>query len=162
VFLPFGAGFVVSVFGHRRGRKWTKLLVAFVAGTVCGALWMLLVDTAANTIHPDTIKWWAVLLVGMVTGLVVALLLSVSATPTDVAGLSMIVVGFHSLALPLAALTSFLLAGAAWLPGASAERGAVGLGVAGLLVGTLLVLLGDRVLRVRRIRARRMRVHRPH
>ncbi len=123
---------------------------------------MLLVDTAANTIHPDTIKWWAVLLVGMVTALMVAVLLSVSATPTDVAGLSMIVVGFHSLALPLAALTSFLLAGAAWLPGASAERRAVGLGIAGLLVGTLLVLLGDRLLRVRRIRPRRMRVHRPH
>ena len=118
---------------------------------------MLLVDTAANTIHLDTIRWWAVLLVGMVTALLVTLVLSVSATPSDVAGLSMIVVGFHSLALPLAALTSFLLAGAAWLPGASAERHAIGLGVAGLLVGAVLVFLGDRVLRVRR-----MRVHRRH
>jgi hypothetical protein len=118
---------------------------------------MLLVDTAANTIQPDTIKWWVVLLVGVVTALVVALVLSVSESLTQVAGLSMIVIGFHCLALPIAALISFLLAGAAWLPGASAELRTVGLGVAGLLVGALLVFLGDRVLRVRS-----MRVHRHH
>jgi hypothetical protein len=157
VFLLCGAGILVSVFRHRRGRKLPKILVAFVAGSVCGALWMLLVDTVANAIRPDAIKGSAVLLVGVVTALVVALLLSVSESLTPVAGLSMIVIGFHCLALPIAALISFLVAGAAWLPDASEELRTVGLGVAGLLVGALSVFLGDRVLRVRR-----MRVHRRH
>ncbi len=147
----------MSVFRHRRGRKLTKILVAFVAGSVCGALWMLLVDTAANTIRSDTIKESAVLLVGVVTALVVALLLLASESLTEVAGLSMMVIGFHSLALPIAALISFLVESAAWLPGGSAELRTVGLSIAGLLVGALLVFLGDRVLRVRR-----MRVHKHH
>ena len=157
MFLLCAAGILVSVFRRRRERKLTKILVAFVAGSVCGALWMLLVDTAANTIRPDTIKGSAVLLVGVVTALVAALLLSVSESLTQVAGLSMIVIGFHCLALPIAALVSFFVAGAAWLPDASAELRTVGLGVAGLFVGALLVFLGDRVLIVRR-----MRVHRRH
>ena len=151
------AGILVSVVRRRRGRKLTKTLVALVAGSVCGALWMLLVDTVANAIRPDTINDSAVLLVGAVTALVAALFLSAPQSLTEVEGLSMIVIGFHSLALPISALISFLVAGAAWLPGASAELRTVGLGVAGLLVGALLVFLGDRVLRVRR-----MRVHRHH
>ena len=146
----------MPVFRRRRGRKMTKILVAFVAGSVCGALWMLLVDTVANTIRPDTVRASAVLLVGVVPALLVALILSsASESLTEVAGLSMIVTGFHSLALPMAALISFVVAGAAWLPAASAERRTVGVGAAGLLVGVLLVFLGDRVLRVRRMRVRR-------
>jgi len=151
------AGILVSVVRRRRGRKLTKTLVALVAGSVCGALWMLLVDTVANAIRPDTINDSAVLLVGAVTALVAALFLSAPQSLTEVEGLSMIVIGFHSLALPISALISFLVAGAAWLPGASAELRTVGLGVGGLLVGELLVFLGDWVLRVRR-----MRVHRHH
>jgi hypothetical protein len=151
------AGILVSIVRRRRGRKLTKTLVALVAGSVCGALWMLLVDTVANAIRPDTINDSAVLLVGAVTALVAALFLSAPQSLTEVEGLSMIVIGFHSLALPISALISFLVAGGAWLPGASAELRTVGLGVAGLLVGALLVFLGDRVLRVRR-----MRVHRHH
>ena len=118
---------------------------------------MLLVDTVANTISTDTINESAVLLVGVVTALVAVLFLSAPTNLREVAGLSMMVIGFHSLALPIAALIAFVVAGAAWLPGASAELRTVGLGVAGLLVGALLVFLGDRVLRVRR-----MRVHRHH
>jgi hypothetical protein len=48
-----------------------------------------------------------------------------------------------------------LIAGAAWMPDASAERRTVALSVAGLLVGALLVFLGDRVLLVRRMRVRK-------
>jgi drug/metabolite transporter (DMT)-like permease len=157
VFLLGAAGILVSVFRRRRGRKLTKILVALVAGSVCGALWMLLVDTVANTIRTDTISQVAVLLVGVVTALVAALFLSAPESLMKVTGLSMIVIGFHSLALPIAALISFLVAGEAWLPGASAELRTVGLSVAGLLVGTLLIFLGDRVLRVRRMRAHRHR-----
>jgi hypothetical protein len=131
------------------------MLVALVAGSVCGALWMLLVDTVANTIRTDTINESAVLLVGVVTALVAALFLSAPTSLSEVAGLSMMVIGFHSLALPIAALISFVVAGAAWLPGASAELRAVGLSVSGLFAGVLLVFLGDWALRVRR-----MRVHR--
>ena len=157
VFLLCAAGTLVSVFRRRRGRKLTKTLVALVAGSVCGALWMFLVDTVANAIRADTINDSAVLLVGVVTAVVAALFLSAPESPTEVAGVSMVVVGFHMLALPIAALISFLVAGAAWLPDASAELRTVGFSVAGLVVGALLVFLGDRVLRVRR-----MRVHRRH
>jgi hypothetical protein len=117
----------VSIVRRRRGRKLTKTLVALVAGSVCGALWMLLVDTVANAIRPDTINDSAVLLVGAVTALVAALFLSAPQSLTEVEGLSMIVIGFHSLALPISALISFLVAGGAWLPGASAELRTVGL-----------------------------------
>jgi hypothetical protein len=131
------------------------MLVALVAGSVCGALWMILVDIVANTISTDTVSESVVLLVGVLATLVAALFLSVPERVSKVAGLSMIVIGFHGLALPVAALIAFVVAGAAWLPGASAERRAVGLSVTGLLVGVLLVFLGDRALRIHR-----MRVHR--
>jgi len=62
VFLLCAAGTLVSVFRRRRGRKLTKTLVALVAGSVCGALWMLLVDTVAKAIRTDTINDSAVLL----------------------------------------------------------------------------------------------------
>ena len=138
-----------------RRRRLTKMLVALVAGSVCGALWMLLLDTVANTISTDTMNEAVVLLVGVLMAVVAALFLSVPESLSKVAGLSMVVIGFHSLALPIATLISFVAAGAAWLPGASAERRAVGLSVTGLLVGVLLVFLGDRALRIHR-----MRVHR--
>jgi hypothetical protein len=131
------------------------MLVALVAGSVCGALWMLLLDTVANTISTDTMNEAVVLLVGVLMAVVAALFLSVPESLSKVAGLSMVVIGFHSLALPIATLISFVTAGAAWLPGASAERRAVGLSVTGLLVGVLLVFLGDRALRIHRMRVLR-------
>jgi hypothetical protein len=133
------------------------MLVALVAGSVCGALWMLLVDTVANTISTDTVSESVVLLVGVLATLVAALFLSAPESLSKVTGLSMIVIGFHGLALPIAALISFVVAGAAWLPGASAERRAVGLSVTGLLVGILLVFLGDQALRRRRTKRSRPR-----
>jgi hypothetical protein len=149
---------VVLVSRRRRGRKAARILVTLGAGSVCGALWMLLVDTVANTVSIDTISESAVLLVGVVTALVAVLLLSAPTSLREVAGLSMMVIGFHSLALPVAALSAFVVAGAAWLPGASAELRAVGLSVAGLLVGILLIFLGDQVLRPRRTRRSRPRL----
>jgi hypothetical protein len=148
---------VVLVSRRRRGQKAARILVPLGAGSVCGALWMLLVDTVANTISIDTINESAVLLVGVVTALVAVLLLSAPTNLGEVAGLSMKVIGFHSLALPIATLTSFVVAGAAWLPGASAELRAVGLSIAGLLVGILLIFLGDQALRRRRTRRSRPR-----
>ncbi len=151
------AGVLVLVSRRRRRQKVAKILIPLVAGSVCGALWMLLVDTAANTISSDTINESAVFLVGVVTAVVVALFLSTPESLSEMAGLSMMVIGFHSLGLPLAALISFVVAGPAWLPGASAELRAVGLSVAGLLVGVLLVFLGEQALRRRRTRRSRPR-----
>jgi hypothetical protein len=78
--------------------------------------------------------------------------------------------GFHSLALPIAALIAFLVGGAQLKAGSvRAELSAVilgvrlagtvatvGLSVGGLLAGVLLVFLGDRLLRQLR-QARRAR-----
>jgi hypothetical protein len=86
VFLLCAAGILVSVFRRRRGRKLTRILVVLVAGSVCGALWMLLVDTAASAIRTDTINDSAVLLVGAVTALVAALFLSAPESLSEVAG----------------------------------------------------------------------------
>ena len=149
---------VVLVSRRRRGQKVARILVPIGAGSVCGALWMLLVDTVANTTSIDTINETAVLLVGVVTALVAVLLLSAPTNLREVVGLSMMVIGFHSLALPIAALTSFVIAGAGWLPGASAELRAASLSVAGLLVGMLLIFLGDRALRRHRTRRSRPRL----
>jgi hypothetical protein len=148
-------GVVVLISRRRRGQRVARILVPLVAGSVCGALWMLLFDTVANTVSIDTINESALFLVGVVTALAAVLLLSAPTNLTEVTGLSMKVIGFHCLALPIAALIAFVVARAAWLPGASAERRAVGLSVAGLLVGILLVFLGDQALR--RHRTRRFR-----
>jgi membrane associated rhomboid family serine protease len=131
--------------------------VALVAGAVCGALCMLFVDTVATAGRIDTINDTVVLLIGAVTALVAALFLSMPESLPEAAGLSMVVIGFHSLAFPIAALFSLLVAGSTWLPSASEELRAVGLSVAGLFVGILLVFLGDR-----RLRGLRMRTHRHH
>jgi hypothetical protein len=150
-------GVVVLVSRRRRRQKVAKILVFLVAGSVCGALWMLVVDTVANTISTDTIGDSALLLVGVVTALGAVLLLSAPTNLREVAGLSVKVIGFHSLALPIAALIAFVVARAEWSPGASAERRAVGLSVAGLLVGILLIFLGDQALRRHRTRRSRPR-----
>ena len=146
----------------------------FGAGSVCGALWVLVVDTVANATGSDALDEPAVLVVGLVAALVAAFLLSTPDSLAEVAGLSAMAIGFHSLALPLAALVSFLVAGAQWFPTASARppltavilgaRSAgnlrtVGLSLGGLLVGLCFVFVGDRVLLRRRLRRSRPRFH---
>ena len=167
-------GFLVLVSPRRRRRKVAKLLVAFGAGSVCGVLWVLLVNIVVNAENSDALDEPAVLVVGLVAALVAAFLLSTPDSLAEVAGLSAMAIGFHSLALPLAALVSFLVAGAQWFPTASARPpltavilGArstgnlrtVGLSLGGLLVGLCLVFVGDRVLLRRRLRRSRPRFH---
>jgi len=150
-------GFLVFISPRRRRRKVATLLLAFGAGSVCGALWVLLVDTVANAAGCDALDEPAVLVVGLVAALVAAVLLSTSDSLTEVAGLSAMTIGLHSLALPLAALVSFLVAGAQWFPTASARPSltavilgarfagnlrTVGLSIGGLLVGLCFVSLG--------------------
>ena len=84
VALPFllvaGVVFLLStgilVLPRRSKRKLAKIFVPLVAGSVCGALWILLVDTAVNPATPDAMDEPAVLVVGVLTALGAASLLS--------------------------------------------------------------------------------------
>jgi len=136
-------GVLVLVSRRRRRRKLAKILVPLVAGSVCGALWILLVDTAANTAIPDAMNEPAVLAVGVVTALGAASLLSMPNRLSEMVGLSAMAIGFHSLALPIAALISLLVGGAQ-----AGDLRTVALSVGGLLVGVFLVFVGERVLRI--------------
>ena len=165
-------GVLVFVSRRRRRRKLAKMLVALTAGLVCGAVWLLLVGTVADAAGFDAMEEPAVLVVGLVTALVAALLLSAPDSLTEVAGFSAMAIGLHSLALPVAALISFVVAGAQRVPAASVrpaltavilrvrlagDLSTVGLSVGGLLVGLFFVFVGDRLLRRRRRRSSRAR-----
>jgi hypothetical protein len=145
-------GVLVLVSRRRRRRKLAKILVPLVAGSVCGALWILLVDTAANTAIPDAMNEPAVLAVGVVTALGAATLLSLPNRLSEMVGLSAMAIGFHSLALPIAARISLLIGAAQ-----AGDLRTVALSVGGLLLGLFLVFIGDRVLRGRRMRSSRPR-----
>ena len=128
------------------------MLVTLVAGSVCGAFWILLIDTAVNPAIPDAMNEPAVLVVGVVTALVAASLLSMANHLSEMVGLSAMAMGFHSLALPIAALISIVAGGAH-----AVDLRAVALSIGGLLVGVVLVIVGDRVLRRRRMRSSKSR-----
>jgi hypothetical protein len=138
-------GILVLVSSRRRGRKLAKILVPLVAGSVCGAFWILLVDTAVNPAMPDAMNEPIVLVVGVVTALVAASLLSMANHLSQMVGLSAMAIGFHSLALPIPALISLFVGGAQ-----AGDLRTVALSAGGLLLGVFLVFVGDRVLRRRR------------
>ena len=141
-------GVLVFVSSRRRRRKLVKMLVTLVAGSVCGAFWILLIDTAVNPAIPDAMHEPAVLLIGVVTALVAASLLSMANHLSEMVGLSAMAMGFHSLALPIAALISIVAGGAH-----AVDLRAVALSIGGLLLGVCLVFVGDRRRR-RRSRSR--------
>ncbi len=156
------SGILVVVFRRRRRRRLEEILVAVFAGSVCGALWVLLVATVVNAARPGVMMGPAVLGVGVVTALGAAILLSRRHSLSEVAGLSAMTIGFHSLVLPIGALIAFLVGGAQWSQATSArpavtavilgirlagDPSTVGLSVGGLLLGLFLVFIGDRVLR---------------
>ena len=145
-------GALVFVSSRRRRRKLVKMLVTLVAGSVCGAFWILLIDTAVTPAIPDAMNEPAVLVVGVVTALVAASLLSMANHLSEMVGLSAMAMGFHSLALPIAALISIVAGGAH-----AVDLRAVALSIGGLLVGVVLVIVGDRVLRRRRMRSSKSR-----
>ena len=142
-------------------RRRLKILVAAVAGGVCGALWVLFVATILDAARPGTLMDLPLVALGVVVALSAAVLLSGSGRSREVAGRSLMTTGFNCLALPIAALISFLVGGAQ-LPAGSARAelsavilgvrlagnvATVGLSVGGLLAGVFLVFLGDRLLR---------------
>jgi peptidoglycan/LPS O-acetylase OafA/YrhL len=141
-------GVLVFVSSRRRRRKLVKMLVTLVAGSVCGAFWILLIDTAVNPAIPDAMHEPAVLVIGVVTALVAASLLSMANRLSEMVRLSAMAMGFHSLALPIAALISIVAGGAH-----AVDLRAVALSIGGLLLGVCLVFVGDRRRR-RRSRSR--------
>ena len=145
-------GVLLFVSSRRRRRKLAKMLVTLGAGSVCGAFWILLIDTAVNPAIPDAMNEPAVLVVGVVTALVAASLLSMANHLSEMVGLSAMAMGFHSPALPIAALISIVAGGAH-----AVDLRAVALSIGGLLVGVVLVIVGDRVLRRRRMRSSKAR-----
>jgi hypothetical protein len=140
-------GVLVFVSSRRRRRKLVKMLVTLIAGSVCGAFWILLIDTAVNPAIPGAMHEPAVLVIGVVT-LVAASLLSMANHLSEMVGLSAMAIGFHSLALPIAALISIVAGGAH-----AVDLRAVALSIGGLLLGVCLVFVGDRRRR-RRSRSR--------
>ncbi|HEX6030018.1 MAG TPA: hypothetical protein VFY90_01225 [Tepidiformaceae bacterium] len=136
------AGALVLVSRRRRRRKLAKILVALVAGAVCGAFWILLLDTAVNPAIPDAMNAPIVLVVGVATALVAAVLLSRVSRLSKILGLSAMAIGFHSLALPIAAIISVLVGGAQ-----AVALHTIALSVGGLLSGLFVVFVADRVLR---------------
>jgi hypothetical protein len=169
------SGILVLASSRRRGRKLARILVALIAGSMCGALWILLVDTVVNAPMPRAMNEPAVLIVGVVTAALIAVsLFSRSDRLSQMLGLSAMAIGFHSLALPIAALISFLVGGAQRSPATgfgpaltavilgtrlAGDLRTVGLSVGGLLWGLCLVFVGDRVLRYGRMNSSRTRFH---
>ncbi len=157
-----GASGLLIVLARRRHRRRAgKILVAAFAGTVCGVLWDLLVNLVVGA-RGGGMLGSASLGVGVVTALVVTTFLSRPGRWSTVVGRSTMTTGFHSLALPIGALLSFLVAGARWGTEAhgageltavilgvrlAGEPSTIALSIGGLLLGVVLVFIGDRVLR---------------
>jgi hypothetical protein len=156
------AGIIVLLDMRRRRRMLAKIFVAVLAGSMCGAFWVLLVDTVVKAARPGASMGPAVLGVGVVTAMGAAILLSRPDSLSEVRALSVMTIGFHSLLLPIGALIAFLVGGVQWSQTTSArpsvtavilgirlagDPSTVGLSVGGLLLGVFLVFLGERVLR---------------
>jgi hypothetical protein len=171
VLFPILAGLSVLVGRRSSRRRLLKILVSLMAGGICGMLWVLFIATIRAVDLPAVLTDPVLLAVGMVVALSGPVLLSGPGRLGEVVGRSLMTTGFNSLALPIAALISFLLGGAQVSPGsARPELSAVILGVrlagnvttaslsvGGFLAGVFLVFLGDR--RLRRVRlARRAKV----
>jgi hypothetical protein len=133
---------------------------AVVGGVACGGLWMLLAATILEVAHPSAMTPLVLGPVALLMGLAAAALCWRPGTPRQIWARVALTVGFHALALPVAAALSFAATGI-WPPPETADLGlniefwgvrlvgtptAVRLGVAGFVGGLLLVMIGDRAL----------------
>ena len=132
---------------------------ALLGGLACGALWFLFVTTILDVVRPGaTIV--PTLAVAAVMGLAAAAFCWRPGTSREVWGRVALTVGFHALAMPVAAAISFGATGI-WPPPETADLGlsvdvfgvrlvgtptTVRLGVGGFVGGLLLVAIGDRAL----------------
>ena len=133
---------------------------AVLGGAACGGLWVLVAATILEVVRPSAMTPLVLGAVGLVTGLATAALCWRPGTPRQIWARVALTVGFHALALPVAAVLAFGATGI-WPPPATADLGlnvevlgvrlvgtptAVRLGVAGFVAGLLLVMIGDRAL----------------
>lgn len=145
---------------HRERRS---LGAAGLAGLACGGLWIAVAITILGVARPGMMTVPLALGVGGVTGLAMAVLCWRPGTSRQIWGRVALTVGFHALALPVAAAISFGATGI-WPPPETADLGlsldvfgmrlvgtpaTVRLGVGGFVLGLLLVAIGDRALRRR-------------
>jgi hypothetical protein len=170
ILFPISVGLAVLIGRRPVRRRLLKILVSATAGGVCGMLWVVFIATICAADRPGVLTDPVLIVVGVVVALSGAVLISGPGRLGEVVGRSLVTTGFTSLALPIAALISFLVTGAQVSPGSSSrsELNAVILGVrlagdvttaslsvGGLLAGVFLVFLGDRQLRHVRLARRR-------
>jgi hypothetical protein len=137
-----------------------SLGAALVGGVACGGLWILLAAMILEIVRPSALTPLVLGPVGLLTGLVAAAICWRPGTHRQIWARVALTVGFHALALPVAAALSFAASGI-WPPPETADLGlnvevlgvrlvgtptAVRLGVAGFVGGLILVMIGDRAL----------------
>jgi hypothetical protein len=141
-------------------RERRSLGAAVLASLACGGLWIAVAITILGVARPGMMTVPLALGVGGVTGLAMAVFCWRPGTSRQIWGRVALTVGFHALALPVAAAISFGATGI-WPPPETADLGlsldvfgmrlvgtpaTVRLGVGGFVLGLLLVAIGDRAL----------------
>lgn len=161
-----------------RPRRWpirlAKALVTFLGGTASGAVTLLAVATVVNAGKPGTLGGYGRLAVWAVGSVVAMLFIGRAPMIRRAVSRTCLAVGVQAVALPLATLASFAVAGAR-LAGSAETAGersvtvlgvrlvghlpAVWIGLAGFCLGLALVVVGDRARRgvLRRRAGRRFR-----
>jgi hypothetical protein len=162
--------------GTRRPRRWpirlAKALITLLGGAAAGAVTLLAVSTVVNAGKPGTLGGYAALAVWAVGSVMAMLFIGRAPMIRRAVSRTCIALGVQGVALPLATLVSFAVAGArlAGSAGTGGERSvtvlgvrlvghlpAVWIGLGGFCVGLALVIVGDRARRgvLRRRRAGR-------
>ena len=133
---------------------------AVVGGIACGGLSILFAATILEVVRPSAVTPLVLGALGLVIGLAAAALCWRPGTPRQIWARVALTVGFHALALPVAAALSFAATGSGrrrgrptwastwtiWGVRLVGTPTAVRLGVAGFVVGLLFVMIGDRAL----------------
>ncbi len=147
---------------HEEARA--RRAAALLGGAVCGGLWVLLVRMVLEAAKPEMNTVRIIAAVWITSGLVVGALLmrSAAGSARQTWGRTAIVIGSHGLALPVAAVISFVVAGTRWSPNEvgnlelsatilgvqlAANPIAIRIGFGGFVLGLLLLSIGDRTLR---------------
>ena len=151
---------------HPRPRRWpirlAKALVTLLGGAASGAATLLVVATVVNAGKAGTLSPWAMLAVWAVGSVVAMLFVGRAPLIRRAVTRTCLVVGVQGVALPLATLVSFVVAGTrlAGSAGTGGERTmtvlgirlaghlpAVWIGLGGFCVGLALVIVSDRARR---------------
>ena len=151
---------------HPRPRRWpirlAKAVVTLLGGAASGAATLLVVATVVNAGKAGTLSPWAMLAVWAVGSVVAMLFIGRAPLIRRAVTRTCLVVGVQGVALPLATLVSFVVAGTrlAGSAGTGGERTltvlgirlaghlpAVWIGLGGFCVGLALVIVSDRARR---------------